>query len=169
MASQYLFGGVKSREMLCLYPIGEPHGFMSDFSGQMQVTGTVIKSIYTQQVMPAYCMFALSTFTRFFILRSFILGKSLFNFRFGVNPLMKSPLEFLFPFFLTGHLFSPFFAFVCSRMLCQCTPPLCWMEHYIMEENRNAQDRTDHACDGGERLTFYSQTCLNNIKFQKFL
>jgi hypothetical protein len=78
-------------------------------------------------------------------------------------------LEFLFPFFLTGHLLSPLFAFVCSRMLCQCTPPLCWMEHYIMEENRNAQDRTDHACDGGERLTFYSQTCLNNIKFQKFL
>ena len=53
MASQYLFGGVKSGKVLCLYPIGEPHGVISDCSVQIQVTGTVMKIIYTQQVMPA--------------------------------------------------------------------------------------------------------------------
>lgn len=139
MASQYLFGGVKTARVPCLYPIREPHGFVSDLLGQMQVTGTVMKLIYMQQIMPTCCMFALSTAARFFILWDFVVGKLLFTFRLGVEPFVKFPLELLFPFFLPGHLFSPLFAFVCSRTLRQYPLLRGLIKHYIMEEIENAQ------------------------------
>ena len=129
MASQYLFGGVKSRNVPCLYPIRESHG-VSDFLGQLQGAGTVRKIAYVQQVILTRCMRALLTATCSFIVRNFIAGEFLFAFRFGGEPFMKSPLEFLFPFFLTGQFFSSLFAFVRSRMLCQCTPPL-WLDRTL--------------------------------------
>lgn len=145
MISQYLFGGVKSCKVLCPYPIREPHGFISDYLGQRQVTGTVIKIIYTQQVMPTCCMLTLNTATRLFILRNFIVGNFLFAFRLGVEPFLKSPLEFFYPFFLAGHFFSPFFAFVCSCMFCQCTPPL-WLNKTLYHGEEGECSRPHRSC-----------------------